>query len=53
MALKKYEVTIGGLPHTVELDEEDAKRYRTAKPLEKKAAAPANKQAKPANKSKS
>lgn len=40
--LKEYTVDIAGIPHTVQLSEEDAKR-QGAKPAETKAAAPANK----------
>jgi hypothetical protein len=30
--MKEYEVEINGVPHTLLLDEEDAKRYPDAKP---------------------
>lgn len=47
--MREYEVQIGGVPHTLQLDDEDAKRYPGAKPVTKAAAetkqasAPANK----------
>lgn len=40
--MKEYTVTIGGIEHTVQLTDEDAKRLG-AKPVETKQAAPANK----------
>lgn len=40
--MKVYEVQINGLPHTMQLSEEDAKRLN-AKPVVTKQAAPANK----------
>lgn len=45
MSAKPYTVTIGGLDHTLVLDDEDAARYgATAKPVTaKKAPEPANK----------
>lgn len=53
MAVKQYEVEIGGVVHTLQLDAEDVKRYPGAKEVTAKAAdAPANKARKPANKSK-
>jgi hypothetical protein len=49
-AMKEYVVDIGGIPHTVLLTDEDAKRYGDrATPV--KAKTPANKARKPANKS--
>lgn len=50
---KSYIVTIGGLPHTMELNDEDAKRYGGSAVLAtKQQPAPANKAAvKPRNKS--
>jgi hypothetical protein len=47
-ALKEYEVTINDIPHTMQLSDEDAKLYKTAKPVSKRE--PANKAATPANK---
>jgi len=41
--MREYEVTIGGLPHTVQLSDEDAKRLG-AQPVEtKQAPSPKNK----------
>jgi len=50
--MREYEVIINGMPHTLQLDEEGAKRYPDAKLVStKQAAAPANKEsAAPANK---
>jgi hypothetical protein len=47
MALKQYEVEINGLPHTLQLSDEDAKQYKDAKEVKatKAAQAPQNKQA--------
>lgn len=49
MALKEYEVSIAGMKHTLQLSDEDAKKYKGAKeikrPANKQAAAPANKDA--------
>lgn len=42
---REYEVDIGGVPHTMLLSPEDAKRLR-ARPVEKQVK-PANKQVKP------
>lgn len=43
--MREYEVTIGGLPHTLQLDDADAARYGdAARPVEaKQAPAPKNK----------
>lgn len=63
MALKEYQVDIGGLPHTLQLSDADAKRYEGAELVKERTAAaattrsprgrsksktPANKQAAPA-----
>jgi hypothetical protein len=48
MALKEYEVEIGGLPHVLQLSEADAKNYEGATEVKKtstKQAAAQNKQA--------
>ena len=47
---KLYTVEIGGHPHTMLLDADDAKRYGE-RAVEVKAATPENKSRKPANKS--
>lgn len=47
MALKEYEVEVGGLKHTLQLSDEDAKRFDGAKeikrPVNKAAPQPADK----------
>lgn len=50
--LKEYEVQINGIPHTVQLSDEDAKRDKSAQPVTraKAASAPANKAVTPENK---
>lgn len=45
--MREYTVTIGGIDHTMQLDEQDAKRLNA---VEVKKVTPANKQAKPVNK---
>lgn len=57
MALKEYDIEIAGLPHTVQLDEEGAKRLglaakdvKSEKPAAKAKAAPKNKARTPRNK---
>ena len=53
MPLREYEVTIQGQTHTLQLSEDDAKRYLGAKPVSKpegKGVTPANKQQTPTNK---
>jgi hypothetical protein len=42
-ALKEYEVFIGGIAHTVQLNDEDAKRHGFTDAHVKRAPAPANK----------
>lgn len=42
--MREYEVTINELPHTLQLNEEDAKRWPGAKPVQRKQAdEPSNK----------
>ena len=50
--MREYRVRIGGRVHTMQLDDDDVKRYEVVEtPTEKQAPKPANKQApKPANK---
>lgn len=50
MTLNEYEVEINGLPHTIQLNDEDAARLGLQVP-EQKARTPKNKAAKPAVKS--
>lgn len=50
MTLNEYEVEINGLPHTIQLTDEDAARLGLSVP-EQKARVPKNKAAKPAVKS--
>ena len=51
MALREYEIEIGGVTHTVQLTPEDAERYKaTPRQPESKASTPANKQQTPSNK---
>lgn len=47
---KEYTVSIGNLPHTMMLSDEDAARYGDAAVLVKAKVAPTNKAVKPANK---
>lgn len=47
---KEYTVTIGGLPHTMLLSDEDAARYGKAAVAVKERSAPANKSRTPKNK---
>jgi len=50
--MNEYEIEINGIPHTVLLSDEDAKKYGDgAKPVSEKAKRAANKARKPANKS--
>lgn len=46
--MREYTVMINGLPHTMQLDDDDAKRY-AAQPVTKQAT-PSNKARKPADK---
>jgi hypothetical protein len=48
--MDEYEIEINGVPHTVQLSDEDAKRYGDAA-TPTKGKQPANKSRKPANKS--